>query len=278
MKYRHRFHAGNFADVHKHVTLLALIAALQRKDKGFLFIDTHAGAGQYSLEPQETAEWRGGAGRLWAATPQAPEIRALLTALRAAQHDPEVLAIYPGSPLLAVRALRPQDRAALFEQQPEECDTLEQALRGATRVSVRCADGYHAVRSLLPPIERRGLVLIDPPYESTNDWQDVAAALATATRRFAACTCAAWLPVKHAADLERWWLALPSQLAAPRLLAQLWLQPRDNRAHLTGSALLVVNPPYQVAERMRIWLPELLTVLGGGANAGVNLVAVGDTS
>ncbi len=276
MKYHHRFHAGNFADVHKHIALLALLAALRRKDKGFLFLDTHAGAGQYDLgDGAAEVEWRAGAARLWQAPSSIPEITAYQTALRQAQPDSQRLSRYPGSPLLATQGLRPQDRVVLIEAQPDECERLSATVRGLRRVTAQCADGYQALKSLVPPVERRGLIFLDPPYEEAADFERVGRALSDGLERFATGVYAAWLPVKHAADLESWWQTQRARLAAPLLLSQLWLYPRDNRARLTGSALLIANPPYQLDARMRVWLPIVTGMLSASAHAGSEVRTVG---
>jgi 23S rRNA (adenine2030-N6)-methyltransferase len=171
MKYRHSFHAGNFADVHKHITLLALLHALKKKDKGFLYLDTHAGRGSYDLSgvPAEAA---GGVGRFLEAQHVAPELRdyaALIAWLRARTARRH---LYPGSPLIAAAELRPQDRAVLLELQGAEAHALEQSLRvladeRATELPVRVerGDGFQRLKAFLPPPERRGLTFIDPPYE-----------------------------------------------------------------------------------------------------------------
>src|ERR1700688_4127883 len=179
MKYRHSFHAGNFADVHKHVALLALLRAMQRKDKGFLYLDTHAGAGRYDLSGPDAhrgAEARHGITALMnaAATPQTPEIndyRGAVAALRADIGDAHA---YPGSPWIAAHTLRAQDRGICWEILPAECRALERALGGFRRMRVECIDGNEQLRAVLPSRERRCLLLIDPPYENPTAELDLA--------------------------------------------------------------------------------------------------------
>jgi 23S rRNA (adenine2030-N6)-methyltransferase len=269
VKYRHSYHAGNFADVHKHVTLLALLGALRKKDKGFLYLDTHAGRGVYDLSGAPP-EAKGGIGRLLAAVPHAAELR----------HYAEVVAefrgrragrrLYPGSPIIAAGELRPQDRAVFVESQPAEAHALEVALGSeAAGMRVERGDGFERLRAWLPPRERRGLTFLDPPYEETReDFARVAAAIAEALRRFATGVIAAWYPIKEERVTAAWQAGLARALAAPVLASELWLHPRDSRVALNGSGLLIVNPPYLTAERMRVWLPELLQHLAAGPAAG----------
>jgi 23S rRNA (adenine2030-N6)-methyltransferase len=274
MKYRHSFHAGNFADVHKHVTLVALLAALARKDKGFLYLDTHAGRGAYDLS-SPSAEASAGVVRFLQGTHEAQELRDYAQALARFRRLPGQRHAYPGSPLLAVGALRPQDRAVLLETQGSEVRALEAALallagEGAAAHGVRLerGDGFERLRALMPPPERRALTLIDPPYEQDADFARVAAALADGLRRFATGVFVAWYPVKQERDTAAWLAGCARSLAAPLLVSELWLYPRDSRVGLNGSGLLIANPPYLLLERMRAWLPELTARLEVGPGAG----------
>jgi 23S rRNA (adenine2030-N6)-methyltransferase len=256
MKYRHSYHAGNFADVHKHVTLLALIAALARKEKGFAYLETHTGRGAYELDPE--GESRTGVERLLDTEPAQPELKNYAEAVRAFRKARRSPRAYPGSPLLAAHALRAQDRAVFVEILAEEARALEQSLQSRARVRVECADGFERLRAHLPPPERRGLTLIDPPYEETRkDFQRVTAALAEALRRFPTGVIAAWYPIKSERDTNAWLAELSRQIQCEVLVSELWLYPRDSTVALNGSGLLVLNPPYQIFERMEQWLPEL---------------------
>ena len=274
MKYRHAFHAGNFADVHKHVTLVALLQALARKDKGFLFLDTHGGRGAYDLgspEARRGAEADAGIGRVLAAADAAaggagaalePEITAFLGVLQQLRNASGRRNLYPGSPLIAAALLRPQDRAVCLEAQPEEYVALRGALRDAERFAVEHGDGYAAITARLPPIERRALVLIDPPYEDARaDQQAAAVAAAEALRRLPNAVVATWYPIKHEADAARWVSAQATALERPLLCAELWVHPRDSRAGLNGSGMLIANPPWQLEDRMQSWLPALHRLL-----------------
>jgi len=275
MKYRHSFHAGNFADVHKHVALLALLTALKRKDKGFLYLDTHAGRGSYELLGA-SAEAAAGVGRFSQARHESEELRAYaarLEELRSAAARPH---LYPGSPLLAVSELRRQDRALLIELQGAEAHHLENALsafatarREEPRVRIERGDGFAGLRASLPPPERRGLTLLDPPYEEMRqDYTHVTAALTEGLRRFPTGVFVAWYPIKDERDSSAWRAECARVLHAPVLSSELWLYPRDSRVALNGSGLLIVNPPWLTLERMQVWLPELEACLAAGSGAG----------
>jgi 23S rRNA (adenine2030-N6)-methyltransferase len=280
MKYRHAHHAGNFADVHKHVTLLALLAALQRKDKGFLYLETHAGRGAYELSGG--GESSGGYGRLaGGGAPASPELGAYLArvaAYRTAAGQPHA---YPGSPLLAAQMLRTQDRAVLTELLPPEAAALEGALGQlhlAARVRVERGDGFERLRALLPPPQRRGLTFIDPPYEeSARDFSRVTEAVVDALRRFATGCVAVWYPIKDERSIEAWQGQLARALTVPALVTELWLYPRDSRVALNGSGLLVVNPPYLIDARMQEWLPELHGRLAAEPGSGWRVQALAGT-
>jgi len=271
MKYRHTYHAGNFADVHKHVTLLALLEALKRKDKGFLYLETHAGRGTYDLS-QGATEAEGGVARLSTSGSSSEELQqyaATLSGYRAQQGNPRA---YPGSPLIAVQALRAQDRAVFVELLHTEARVLEHALAGTPRVRVESGDGFERLRAWLPPLERRGLTFIDPPYEETSrDFSRVTAAVTETLRRFPTGVIAAWYPIKEEHTITAWQAALEQQLVCDAVMAELWLYRRDSRVALNGSGMLIVNPPYLLAERMRVWLPELQAQLDVAQSGGTSI-------
>jgi 23S rRNA (adenine2030-N6)-methyltransferase len=271
MKYRHTFHAGNFADVHKHVTLLALLAALKRKDKGFLYLETHSGRGAYDLS-NPSAETAAGIGRFTASGNSAEELgqyAALLAEFRSRHNNPRA---HPGSPVIAAHELRPQDRGVLVELVPAEARLLEQALEGDPRVRVERGDGFERLRAWLPPPERRGLTFIDPPYEETRqDFERVTAAIVEALRRFHTGLVAAWYPIKDEREISAWHAAFCRSVDCETLVGELWLYPRDSRVALNGSGMLIVNPPYLLAERMQVWLPELQSRLDLGRAGGTSV-------
>jgi 23S rRNA (adenine2030-N6)-methyltransferase len=278
MKYRHSFHAGNFADVHKHVTLLALLTALQKKDKGFLYLDTHAGRGSYDLSTQ-SLEAAAGIGRFASVEHSAPELRQYAALLAQFRGCPGQRHLYPGSPLIAASALRPQDRAVLIEFLGAEAQALEASLAALApgrsdaprSVRVERGDGFERLRAWLPPPERRGLTFIDPPYEQTQqDFAHVAAALAEGLRRFPTGVFVAWYPIKDERSTAAWQAACARTLQAPTLVCELWLYPRDSQVGLNGSGLLIANPPYLTLERLQAWLPELKSALAVGPAAGAS--------
>jgi 23S rRNA (adenine2030-N6)-methyltransferase len=273
VKYRHSFHAGNFADVHKHVTLLALLRALQKKDKGFLYLDTHAGRGCYDLSTP-TAEAAAGVVRFLASAHGAAELRDYAGLLASFRALPGWRHCYPGSPLLAACTLRTQDRAVLVEINGAEAHALAAALAllpagAGARARIERGDGFARLRALLPPPQRRGLTLLDSPYEESRaDLTRISAALTEALRRFPTGVHVAWYPIKEEKSTAAWLQQCVRQLATPVLVSELWLYPRDARVGLNGSGLLVVNPPWQTLERMQVWLPELQKSLSSADGAG----------
>jgi 23S rRNA (adenine2030-N6)-methyltransferase len=271
VKYRHSFHAGNFADIHKHVTLLALLASLKRKEKGFAYFETHAGRGAYDLSHQ-SAEAAGGSGRFSGGEFRAEELRsfaALLAEVRASRNQARA---YPGSPVIAAHELRPQDRGVLSEILPAEARLLEREIGANPRMRVERADGFERLRAWLPPTERRGLVFIDPPYEeSSADFERVTAAIVDALQRFSTGIYAAWYPIKDEREVRGWHDGFARAVASETLISELWLYPRDSKVALNGSGLLIVNPPYQLGERMRAWLPELQAQLDTGNPGGTSI-------
>jgi 23S rRNA (adenine2030-N6)-methyltransferase len=281
MNYRHAFHAGNFADVHKHVTLLALIRALQHKDKGFFFLDTHAGAGLYDgagADARHGAEARAGINLLLSpdgspvmpASAQ-PEIQEYLEAVAAFRASAGSKSVYPGSPLIAAQALRPQDRGVCCEIVPPECRALERALKHFERMRAECGDGCAAISALFPPRERRALLLIDPPYENPRGDLDRALdAAAAALARLANTIVALWYPIKDARTLGDW-QQRASALRAPSLVSELWVRPPDNSAGLNGSGLLILNPPWQFDTALGRWLPWLAGRLASAGQGGSSI-------
>jgi len=258
MKYRHSFHAGNFADVHKHVTVLALVAALQRKDKGFFYLETHAGSGDYGASDEADA----GITRLDTLTFKAEELKRYLAGVGGFRKEKGSPRAYPGSPVLVANQLRDQDRAIAVEIQAPEARALERALGPGSRMRVETGDGFERLRAYMPPTERRGLVLIDPPYEETKqDFDRVTTVIADAVRRFESGVFCAWYPIKDQRDVATWRTGFARTIGREVLFSELWLYPRDSRVGLNGSGLAIVNPPYQIDERMKVWMPELHAAL-----------------
>jgi len=271
VKYRHSFHAGNFADIHKHVTLLALLASLKRKEKGFAYFETHAGRGAYDLSHQsvEAAE---GSGRFSTGEYRAQELQnfaALLAQFRAGRNQARA---YPGSPAIAAHELRSQDRGILSELIATEARLLERELEVNPRLRVERADGFERLRAWLPPAERRGLILIDPPYEESGaDFERATSAIVDALQRFSTGIYAAWYPIKDEREVRAWHDTFARAVSAETLVSEMWLYPRDSKVALNGSGMLIVNPPYQLAERMAVWLPELQAQLDTGHPGGTSV-------
>jgi 23S rRNA (adenine2030-N6)-methyltransferase len=284
MKYRHTFHAGNFADVHKHVTLLALLRALKKKDKGFLYLDTHAGRGAYD-QSSPSAEAAAGIGRFLQAEHREPELRDYAQLIGSWRAQSQRRHLYPGSPLIAAAELRPQDRAVFIELLGAEARALEAALAASASgddrprsMRVERGDGFERLRAWLPPPERRGLTFIDPPYEQTQqEFAAITAALGEGLRRFPTGVFAAWYPIKEERSTAAWLAECARTLPTRALSSELWLFPRDSRVALNGSGMLVVNPPYLLLERMRAWLPELKSLLAAAPGAGANVRLVSES-
>jgi 23S rRNA (adenine2030-N6)-methyltransferase len=270
VKYRHSFHAGNFADIHKHITLLAVLASLQRKDKGFAYLETHAGRGAYDLsESPGSRASRTALARILGEPGTAPEIQAYGNAVKHWRELVQDRNAYPGSPVLAAGALRAQDRGILMEIQPPEAHALERAVSHHANVRVELGDGYELLRAHMPPVERRGLVLIDPPYEDTNrDFEHARTAIDEVLQRFATAVIMLWYPIKEARDTQLWRKRLGASLRRPLLVSELWVHPCDSRIALNGSGLIIIHPPYQLAPRMQIWLPQLVGMLDAAGTGG----------
>lgn len=275
LSYRHAFHAGNHADVLKHFILVELLRYYSRKDKPWWYIDTHAGAGCYALDSDiagRTGEFAGGIGRLWQRAGLSAALAAYVETV--AQFNPHGgLNFYPGSPALAMTQVRAQDRMRLFELHPADAITLEKTFaRDGDRVVVRKADGFAALRGLLPPPPRRVVVLIDPPYEVKDDYRRVVDVLADAIKRFPDGTYALWYPLLARAEAQR----LPERLAD--LGADSWLDvrltvrtPPSDGFGMFGSGMYIVNPPWVLPELLETVLPELVALLGEDDGAGFDL-------
>lgn len=262
MNYRHIFHAGNFADVVKHSVLALLLKSLQRKDTPFCYLDTHAGAGRYDLTSeaaQKTGEYRDGILRLWQAPPL-PELADYLTAVRAINAD-GTLRYYPGSPLIARFFLRPQDRMLLLELQPDESAQLKTVFMGDRQVTVVAQDGYAGLKAFLPPKEKRGLVLIDPPYESDREYDQVIKGLRIAHTRWDSGIFAMWYPIKSRPPVERFHRALLASGIHKILVIEFCPYPEDSSFRLNGCGVVVVNPSWKLDEMLQALLPKLLVVL-----------------
>ena len=283
LSYRHAFHAGNHADVLKHTLLIQLSRYLALKDTPYWVIDTHAGAGRYALDSGYATrldEYREGIGRLWARDDLPPPVADYVERVRAcnpgASNALDSLRVYPGSPWLAFDTLRSEDRLRLFEMHPSDYALLEALFAGHRRVRVAATSGYAALKSLLPPPPRRALVLIDPPYETREDYTQVVASLEEGLTRFPGGTYAVWHPLLARAEARR----LPEALK--RLPAKSWLHatltvcsPRADGFGMHGSGMFVINPPWTLREALAPVLPYLAHALAQDAGAGFSLDAHG---
>jgi 23S rRNA (adenine2030-N6)-methyltransferase len=278
MNYRHAFHAGNFADVHKHSVLARVLVHLRLKPAAFRVIDTHAGAGRYDLSSPEATrggEWRDGIDRLWQAQLQGavhPLLAPYLEAVAALNPDGK-LRLYPGSPLIVQHLLRRQDRLIACEREAKAAASLAGALRGDRRAKALAIDGWTALGAYVPPKERRGLVLIDPPFEEADDFTRLSDALAAAHRKWPTGIYMLWHPIKErgaanalARRLRR--LAIPSILRC-----ELTLGPPQAAAGLVGSGLIVVNPPFTLERDLRALMPTLAEILSPEAAARTEWLA-----
>lgn len=277
MNYRHAFHAGNFADVVKHVALVAILLHLRKKEKPFRVIDTHAGRGVYDLESeaaQRTGEATGGIAKLadlsGASLP--PVLATYLDIVRGSG-----AAHYPGSPLIAAELLRENDTLIAIEKHPDDEAVLARTLARFKNAKSACADGYARLAALLPPPERRGLVLIDPPFEAEDEFVQLARALAAARKRFATGIYLVWYPVKSVAASD----AFAGEILGggsedlARITIDVGREPKDGKDRLSAAGLLVVNPPYGFVEEMRAAAEILAPRLGRDGTARIAVDALG---
>jgi 23S rRNA (adenine2030-N6)-methyltransferase len=271
VNYRHAFHAGNFADVLKHVVLCEVVAYLQRKPGPIRIIDTHAGEGLYDLsgeEPQRTGEWREGVARMSKAfEPDVEEVLARYRAALAAVAAKAGAAAYPGSPLIAAGMLRADDRYLGCELRPDAAAGLRRTLAGDARCKVVEIEAWHALRANVPPPERRGVVLIDPAFERPDEWRDLAKEARAALAKWPRGVFIIWYPLKNPRDAGD----LSSALAAAggaHLRLELMVDDLATAARLAGCGLMVVNPPWTLAGQCQTLLPPLAERLARGSVAG----------
>ena len=267
LSYLHSFHAGNHADVLKHLVLLGLLDRLAAKDKPLRYIDTHAGAGGYDLRSREALqnrEFESGIAKLWGAPKPPALVAELLALVRSYNGDRPTLERYPGSPWLARARLREDDSAYLFELHPAEHRALAQSCAGDRRVTVQRQDGLEAAIGLVPPPQRRGLVLVDPSYETKDEHGRVVDTLVKAHRRFATGVYAIWYPVIERRWVDRFERALRATEIAPMDVYELCVAPDARGRGLTGSGMIVVNPPWTLREELAQTLPWVANVLAQG--------------
>ncbi|KQX41357.1 MULTISPECIES: 23S rRNA (adenine(2030)-N(6))-methyltransferase RlmJ [unclassified Ensifer] len=267
MNYRHIYHAGNFADVLKHAVLARLVTYLQQKEKAFRVLDTHAGIGLYDLsseEAQKTGEWRDGVGRLLEGE-LPPEIAVILapylSSIRALNPGSE-LTLYPGSPKLARMLFRPQDRLSAMELHPDDYETLHRLFDADFQSRVTELDGWLALGAHLPPKEKRGLILVDPPFEKEGEYERLVDGLARGYRRFTGGVYCLWYPLKQGAPIKAFHEALKALDIPKMLCAELSVRSDRETTGLSGSGLIIVNPPFTLKSELDLLLPFLKTRLG----------------
>jgi 23S rRNA (adenine2030-N6)-methyltransferase len=298
MNYQHAFHAGNFADVHKHVVLTRILEHLRAKPAAFRVIDSHAGAGSYDLmgpEPSRSGEWRDGIKRIWDGVSRNAQSRDGAMALLAPYLDCVTalnrdgdLRVYPGSPVIAQALLRPQDRLIACELEPRAAGLLKALLRGDRRSKVLSIDGWTALGATIPPMERRGLVLVDPPFEEGADFMRLSGALGDAHRKWPTGIYMLWYPIKQRDAPEALARRLRRLGVAKILRCELVLEPppassgladvkaaasRPATPKLAGSGLILVNPPYLLEAELRVVLPALARLLGRHAASRLDWLA-----
>jgi len=280
MPYRHASHAGNPGDVLKHLALVLLLDHLRRKDAPFAYLDTHAGQGLYDLAPEsasQTGERQSGVRRLWGKAADSPALARYLEIIAGFNSDGNATAAtlrhYPGSPAFAQALLRADDRMTLCEIHPEVHQALRRQLGDDPRIGIHRVNGYHGLKAFLPPQERRGLVLIDPPYERTDEYDSLLRGLQLAHHRFPAGILVAWYPVKRSAPSNIFESALAAA-GIPKILRVELSTTADvtneegAEKRMIGSRLVIINPPWRLDESRRAALPGVARQLANGDDGG----------
>lgn len=265
MNYRHHYHAGGVADLLKHLVLALLVRRLQAKPAPLFYLDTHAGSGSYDLAhemSQKTGEYTRGVARLWGPGEFPGALGDLLRVIEGCNPD-GALRVYPGSPRVVRALLRPADRMVLCELHGREVEHLQAEFRHDPQVAVHMRDGYEGLKAFLPPAERRGLVLIDPPYERPDEFAAMLAGFKVAHARWPTGVYALWYPIKTPAAVGKLHAALMNSQIRRILCAELYARDRPDDDGLAGSGMIVVNPPYQSDQALRGVLPVLARRLAG---------------
>ena len=264
LSYRHSFHAGNHADVLKHIVLMLILENLKLKEKGFFYLDTHSGVGRYRLssnESEKTGEYKEGIGRLWDQTSLPEDVAHYVKMIKKLNYGGKELRYYAGSPLIAAELLRPQDRALLTELHPSDYPILRNNFSDYKNVTVKCDNGFQQVKATLPPKERRGLVLIDPPYELKEDYDLVVKAIEEGYKRFATGTYAIWYPVVLRQQTKRIFKGLEATGIRKILKIELAVRPDSDQLGMTASGMVVINPSWTLETQMKEILPYLTKTL-----------------
>ncbi|CAM3985989.1 Ribosomal RNA large subunit methyltransferase J [Vibrio aerogenes CECT 7868] len=259
LSYRHSFHAGNHADVLKHIVQSLILDALKQKEKPFVYHDTHSGAGRYDLNhewSEKTGEYKLGIGRIW----QQPDLPTELNPYQesvARLNQPNILRYYPGSPLVGRALIRPQDRMVLTELHPSDYPLLAQEFQRDRQVRIFKEDGFTRLKASLPPKERRGLVLIDPPYELATEYRDTVKAIIEAHKRWATGIYAIWYPVVYRENIDDMLTGLKNSGIRKILQIELGVSPDTTERGMTASGMIVINPPWKLESQMEKLLPFL---------------------
>ncbi|EKD70411.1 MAG: Protein containing DUF519 [uncultured bacterium] len=268
MNYKHIYHAGNFADVFKHVVMINIIELLSRKEMPFCYIDTHAGKGYYDLfsdHAKKTNEYQNGIEKIIQTSNPPNTVKHYLACVHAINNKLSEakyasLRYYPGSPMIARYFFRAQDKMIACELHPEEYQSLKTTFAGDKQVAVHHMDGFLGLKAFLPPKERRGFILIDPPYENPEEFTRIAHSLPIALKRFESGTYAIWYPIKEKSQIERFYRVLRENINQPILAIELTIFP-DLPNHLNGSGMIVINPPWQLDQSINDFLPWLWNAL-----------------
>lgn len=269
MNYRHTYHAGSFTDVFKHVVLVALIQSLLRKETAFCYLETHAGIGHYDLHAettQKSKEFVDGIQKVFAQKNPPQLIQDYLNCVKKLNNNDE-LRFYPGSPYFAKALMREQDRMVLSELHPDDFQTLKNFFRHDKQIAVHHQDGYQSLKAFLPPKERRGLVLIDPPYEKPDELQKLPEILVHALKRWETGIYAVWYPIKARRQITQFYDEIKAKIQRPILISELCIYSEDIATQLNGCGMMVINPPWQFDQQLETilpWLWKTLSVNGQG--------------
>ncbi len=274
MNYLHSYHAGNFCDVVKHICQVGLMEAMMRKPTPYCYIDTHAGSGVYDLFSEfsnKTKEYENGIEKIIQHDNPPLLVRKYLecvhhinSRLTGTKHSS--LRYYPGSPMLARQLLRDNDRMVACELHPNEYQLLKQNFRGDYQAAIHHMDGFHGLKAFLPPTEKRGLILIDPPYEDPDEFSRIAKQLPVALKRFESGVYAIWYPIKEKSHVEHFYQAVKKSISRPAFAMELTIYP-DIPQHLNGCGMVVINPPWQFDEIIKnnlSWAWNALSINGQG--------------
>jgi 23S rRNA (adenine2030-N6)-methyltransferase len=274
MNYRHNYHAGNFSDVIKHITLIVLIDLLLRKKTPFYYLDTHAGTGCYNLTSEwanKTKEYMGGIKKIIQQPNPPPTVLRYVNYIEtmnrdeiahqpAAKQTVDTLCYYPGSPLIANHFSRDQDRIVACELQLQQYQALKTNVHAMKKISIHHMDGFLSLKAFLPPLERRGLVFIDPPYEHPDEFKHITHFLSIAIKRWDKGIYAVWYPLKEKIQINHFYRTLKTEIQQPMLGIELTIYP-DLPNHLNGCGLIIINPPWLLDETIKALLPWLWNAL-----------------